>query len=140
MEEVKYIPGDLVHVKKAALHFQDEDLVFKVISSFGGALKVIIFNGNGTVYSITNNAVLPISITEELLSKNGWNEKEFVIEESVIDYYRYTNKDRFVKVRYYPETKTFDATLDGVILCKLSYLHDFQHLMFGLGLRSDLKV
>ena len=138
MEEVKYIPGDLVHVKKAALHFQDEDLVFKVISSFGGALKVIIFNG--TVYSITNNAVLPIPITEELLSKNGWNEKELVIEESVIDYYRYTNKDRIVKVRYYPEIKTFDATLDDVTLCKLSCLHNLQHLLFGLGLNSELKV
>lgn len=55
MIDLKYIPGDLVHVKKAALHFQNEYVPFKVISSLsGGILKVVIPKSDGSVYNITD--------------------------------------------------------------------------------------
>jgi hypothetical protein len=75
MNELKYIPGDLVMVKESALQFA-KDKIFKVISSLsGGFVKVVMLNNSSTTYSISNNAVSPIPFTPEILQKNGWKKK-----------------------------------------------------------------
>ena len=58
-------------VKKSALQFA-KDKIFKVISSLsGGFVKVVMLNDSSTTYSISNNAIRPISLTPEILEKNG---------------------------------------------------------------------
>lgn len=69
MNDLEYIPGDLVMVKESALQFA-KDKIFKVISSLsGGFLKVVMLNDSSTTYSISNNAIRPIPLTPEILKK-----------------------------------------------------------------------
>lgn len=62
MNELKYIPGDLVMVKKSALQFA-KDKIFKVISSLsGGFVKVVILNDGGSVTGFFQKEVSFVSI------------------------------------------------------------------------------
>lgn len=77
MNNLEYIPGDLVMVKESALQFA-KDKIFKVISSLrSGFVKVVMLNDSSTTYSISNNAVRPIPITVEILKKNGWKKEMY---------------------------------------------------------------
>lgn len=74
MKEVKYIPGDLVMVKKAALQFA-RNKVFKVISSHNGSILHVAILGDNETYRIYGDSVRPIPITSEILEKNGWDKE-----------------------------------------------------------------
>lgn len=138
MNELKYIPGDLVMVKKAALQFA-RNKVFKVISSHNGAILHVVILGDNETYRIYGDSVRPIPITSEILEKNGWDKEP---SENVTWYkYRtdksnlyickdsFNNKDWFVCV-----------TLDKHYIANINYVHQLQHLLFGLGLNLEMEV
>ena len=128
--DIEYIPGDLVMVKESALQFA-KDKIFKVISSLsGGFVKVVMLNDSSTTYSISNNAVRPIPLTPEILEKNGWEHKDDVY------------------FKEYPHRKL--VVMDGnayiinescsMFLCPAKFVPQLQHLLFGLGLNSEMEV
>ena len=130
MDKLEYIPGDLVMVKKSALQFT-KDKIFKVISSLsGGFIKVVMLNDSSTTYSISNNAIRLIPLTPEILEKNGWEHKDDVY------------------FKEYPYRKL--VVMDGnayiinesclLFLRKVEYVHQLQHLLFGLGLNHKMDV
>lgn len=126
-----YIPGDLVMVKKSALQFA-KDKIFKVISSLsGGFLKVVMLN-DSTTYSISNNAVRPIPLTPEILEKNGWKKPD--------DFDSYWLN----KIGLLQEGDTWHSALGStkiaITLGNILYVHQLQHLLFGLGLNSEMEV
>lgn len=136
MDKLEYIPGDLVMVKKSALRFA-KDKIFKVISSLsGGFVKVVMLNDSSTTYSISNNAIRPIPLTTEILKKNGWE---------LLDcgFYISPNKkginvyfpDRFD----YPNYSAYSAYAT-VLRSEIYTVSDLQHLLFGLGLNSEMEV
>lgn len=127
-----YIPGDLVMVKKSALQFA-KDKIFKVISSLsGGFLKVVMLNDSSTTYSISNNAVRPIPLTPEILEKNGWEKPDG------FDSY-WLNKIGLLQ-----EGDTWHSALgstkNAITLGNILYVHQLQHLLFGLELNSEMEV
>lgn len=127
-----YIPGDLVMVKKSALQFA-KDKIFKVISSLsGGFLKVVMLNDSSTTYSISNNAIRPIPITPEILEKNGWKKPD--------DFDSYWLN----KIGLLQEGDTWHSALGStkiaITLGNILYVHQLQHLLFGLGLNSEMEV
>ena len=136
MDKLEYIPGDLVMVKKSALQFA-KDKIFKVISSLScGFVKVVILNDSSTTYSISNNSVRPIPLTPEILEKNGWkNDGD--------DWYKLPTKRAYLYI-------TKDITtlgeflvcvgLDRHNLASINFVHQLQHLLFGLGLNSEMEV
>lgn len=149
MDKLEYIPGDLVMVKKSALQFA-KDKIFKVISSLsGGFVKVVMLNDSSTTYSISNNAVRPIPLTSEILEKNGWV-KEVMSRGVKNSHWVYTKPD-IEEYGYFPIYiekgigKEFDVyPFTGNHVCKqiafIKYVHELQHLLFGLGLNSEMEV
>ena len=136
MDKIEYIPGDLVMVKKSALQFA-KDKIFKVISSLsGGFLKVVMLNDSSTTYYISNNAIRPIPLTTEILDKNGW--KKSKINDCAYFYYKdglfltYTSKDD----KFWFD----DFDYSSSICVDLHYVHSLHHLLFGLGINSEMEV
>ena len=136
MDKLEYIPGDLVMVKKSALQFA-KDKIFKVISSLsGGFIKVVMLNDSSTTYSISNNAIRPIPLTTEILDKNGW--KKSKINDCAYFYYKdglfltYTSKDD----KFWFD----DFDYSSSICVYIPYVHSLQHILFGLGLNSEMEV
>lgn len=144
-----YIPGDLVMVKKSALQFA-KDKIFKVISSLsGGFLKVVMLNDSSTTYSISNNAIRPIPLTTEILEKNVW--KREVMNRGVKNSHWVYTKPDIEKYGYFPiyiekgigdEFDVYPFTDNNV--CKqiayIKYVHEIQHLLFGLGINHKMEV
>lgn len=144
-----YIPGDLVMVKKSALQFA-KDKIFKVISSLsGGFVKVVMLNDSSTTYSISNNAVRPIPLTSEILEKNGWK-KEVMSRGVKNSHWVYTKPD-IEEYGYFPiyiekgigdEFDVYPFTGNHVCtqIAYIKYVHELQHLLFGLGLKQEMEV
>lgn len=133
MNKLEYISGDLVMVKKSALQFA-KDKIFKVISSLsGGFLKVVMLNDSSTTYSISNNAIRPIPLTPEILEKNGWKENKG-------DYINDSNHLHLCGK--YDEYSVYKVVNDYnvVWLTCVRNVSDLQHLLFGLGLNSEMEV
>lgn len=149
MNGLEYIPGDLVMVKKSALQFA-KDKIFKVISSLsGGFVKVVMLNDSSTTYSISNNSVRPILLTPEILEKNGW--KKEVMSRGVKNRHWVYTKPDIEEYGYFPiyiekgigdEFDVYPFTDNNV--CKqiayIKYVHQLQHLFFGLGINHEMEV
>ena len=139
MDKLEYIPGDLVMVKKSALQFA-KDKTFRVISSLsGGFVKVVMLNDSSTTYSISNNSVRPIPLTSEILEKNGW------FEDSFLDNYKsFYKNDRNYPSLHGQQTKDgyiYDVDFgEETIITNIKYVHQLQHLLFGLGLNHEMEV
>ena len=136
MNKLEYIPGDLVMVKESALQFA-KDKIFKVISSLSGDfLKIVMLNDSSTTYSISNNTIRSIPLTPEILEKNRW--KKSKINDCAYFYYKdglfltYTSKDG----KFWFD----DFDYSSSICVDLPYVHSLQHLLFGLGLNSEMEV
>lgn len=131
--DIEYIPGDLVMVKESALRFA-KDKIFKVISSLsGGFVKVVMLNDSSTTYSISNNSVRPIPLTPEILEKNGW--KKFKRPYSS-DYCYRRKSYPTLNIRSEKEVYFHWGDHDKSIIT----IHQLQHLLFGLGLNSEMEV
>lgn len=132
MDKLEYIPGDLVMVKKSALQFA-KDKIFKVISSLsGGFVKVVMLNDSSTTYSISNNAIRPIPLTSEILEKNGWK--------SINGKYALKIKNANYVVLEFTEDGIYTYINENTMLFTIKYIHELQHLLFGLGIKHEMEV
>ena len=156
MEEVKYILGDLVKSKLVPA-----DVVCRIISidqerrfvgrkgMLVGAASIEGFDVDSSRYvcrGIFFNEIIPIPLTSEILKKNGWKttgrEKD---NEFGFTYYPFRKKGCFIGLNFYPK-------IEGQLMCVMlvvngreldygfNYVHQLQHLLFGLGLNHKIKV
>lgn len=137
MNNLEYIPGDLVMVKESAFQFA-KDKIFKVISSLRSVfVKVVMLNDSSTTYSISNNAVRPIPLTPEILEKNGWKKEKYH------DWYMLTLERTIL---YLVEGTGIDGAWSVCVglnmsnIASISFIHQLQHLLFGLELNSEMEV
>ena len=139
--KLEYIPGDLVMVKKSALQFA-KDKIFKVISSLsGGFIKVVMLNDSSTTYSISNNAIRPIPLTTEILEKNGWEFMGHQVDFGGFLFDIYGKRDILPYLYYYYATNDFPVSIWGeIVLPNMKYVHELQHLLFGLGINNEMEV
>ena len=88
----------------------------------------------GLVYRLVDiDEIKPIPITSEILEKNGWMLYRI--------FYRFISKEclklRLLKFDNY----SWDACIGGnVIRINMCSVSDLQHLLFGLGLNSEMEV
>lgn len=130
--DIEYIPGDLVMVKESALRFA-KDKTFKVISSFiSGFVKVVMLNDSNITYTISNNSIRPIPLTSEILKKNGWR--------SINGKYALKIKNANYVVLEFTEDGIYTYINENTMLFTIKYIHELQHLLFGLGLNSEMEV
>ncbi len=123
----KYIPGDIVYNHKKE--------IIRITSSYLKGTKLFYYR-DGNYGWIREDTIKPIPLTPEILEKNGWKNDGY-------DWYRLPTKRAYLYI-------TKDITtlgeflvcvgLDRHNLASINFVHQLQHLLFGLGLNSEMEV
>lgn len=127
----KYIIGDLVKYKVGGLEFIAE---ITNTSKFGYCFKGVSDDISGT---LCKEFAKDIPLTPEILQKNGWEPTKESLGHS------FKNK-KYPRFALWSINDKWSFTIDGVMVCNtlscLCYVHELQHLLFGLGLNSEMEV
>lgn len=119
----KYIPGDIVYNHKKE--------IIRITSSYLKGTKLFYYR-DGECGWIREDAIKPILITPEILEKNGWKKPD--------DFDSYWLN----KIGLLQEGDTWHSALGStkiaITLGNILYVHQLQHLLFGLGLNSEMEV
>ena len=126
-----YIPGDLVTWlgRKIRIDGVIVDPDTKQIDYYE-----IADTGSESVFK--GEDLKPIKLTRTILKKNGWKKtKESFKTQS------YYKKNFGVNVMTIIATnEDFEALYNTTHIRYIQYVHELQHLLFGLGLNSDMEV
>lgn len=153
MNKLEYIPGDLV-MTNGVSGGTAKDVVYRVVLSDpsrifvlddGTVLKGIVrlenledakledegylYYGSSYVYS---KDIIPIHLTPEILEKNGWK--------SINGKYALKIKNANYVVLEFTEDGIYTYINENTMLFTIKYIHELQHLLFGLGLNSEMEV
>lgn len=145
MNKLEYIPGDLIRIQPTVNWFSDDrEAILKVVECNNNeTLRVKIQDLERNSYLVYEPYIIPIKLTREILEKNGWNKRHDGT--SSCDIYSKGNGDFYVSLEQsiYKRQEGFDLVVaDSTYRFgkKIKYVHQLQHLLFGLGLPMDLKV
>lgn len=126
---LEYIPGDFVIIETESA----KPRVVKV--STVDEDSVIYCEGWGEVRFY--DKIKPIPLTPEILEKNGWEPTKESLGHS------FKNK-KYPRFALWPINDKWNFTIDGVMVCNtlscLCYVHELQHLLYGMQLDSNFKV
>ncbi len=149
MNKLEYIPGDLVMTNGVPLGTA-KDVVYRVISSDSSAtlelgdgmvLKGLVRLENiegakfgekgyllGESYAWVKD-IVPIPLTPTILRKNGWSN----LEECP---HAFVSGD----MKIVTQLGVSSLYLNGTKILSFEYVHELQHLFFGLGINHDMEV
>ena len=128
-----YIPGDLVYNHKGE--------VIRITSSYLKGTRLFYYKTDeigGSIGCILEEALKPIPLTQEILEKNGWKKKMYC------DWCHYLPIEG--NILYLSKGIGIDGAFSvGVgqgmsYIASISFVHQLQHLLFGLGLNSEMEV
>lgn len=139
MDKLEYIPGDLVIVKTEPNNHLPKGGVCEFVS-YCNRNKVFVRVAKGIdTFFLEKEQITHIPLTPEILEKNGWYGATHSKQSDTTKILYKT-----FKRRGYP---TIKASQDLKITCELSpfivkleSVSDLQHLLFGLGLNSEMEV
>lgn len=131
--DIEYIPGDLVSVYVGVKKY-----IVEVIGTANEneALLYQIKFPNGEIQYADKDNIVPIPLTPEILEKNGWKNDGY-------DWYRLPTKRAYLYI-----TKDI-TTLGEFLVCvglyrhnlaSINFVHQLQHLLFGLNINSEMEV
>ena len=132
MNKLEYIPGDIVKIEygKATGKIGIVTITFLRRK---GYYSLVVFIGKGFQGSSKddwiqtyNDEVSPIPLTPEILKKNGW-EKFF---EKNVNNIRLTIE----------LSENIYVAINRIFIMEIHYIHELQHLLFGLGLKHEMEV
>lgn len=166
MEKTIYIPGDLVMTNGVPLG-TSKNVVYRVTSSDpsktlelddGTVLKgvVCLENIEGAEFGEKGyllgdccawvKDIVPINLVPAILKKNGWK-KEVMSRGIVIGYIKPDNEEYgyfpiYIEKGIGDEFDVYPFTDNNVCtqIAYIKYIHELQHLLFGLGLNSEMEV
>ena len=126
----KYIEDDIVK-------YNDKIMVIK--EPRDGSHFDLFCPQEGSVYCIVDvEEIKPIPITVEILEKNRWKKKMYCdwchylpIEGNIL----YLSKGIGIDGAF-----SVDVGQDMSYIASISFVHQLQHLFFGLGLKSEMEV
>lgn len=139
--EQKYIEGDIVE-------YDNKIMVIK--EPRDGIHFDLSFPKEGLVYCFVGvDEIKPVSLTFDILQKNGW--KQEVMNRGVKNSHLVYTKSDIEEYGYFPIYiekgigKEFDVyPFTDNHICKqiayIKYVHQLQHLLFGLSLNSKMEV
>lgn len=149
-KEIKYIPGDLVMTNGVPLSTA-KDVVYRVTSSDPSkTLKlddVTVLKGVVCLENIEGaefgdkgfllgdccawvKDIVPIPLIPEILSKNGWE----------LDDATWIFKKGNIRIFILLDDETYAVYLLGVRVLEFHFIHQLQHLLFGLGINHQMEV
>lgn len=126
--DIEYIPGDLVSVYVGVKKY-----IVEVIGTENEVLLYQIKFPNGEIQYADKDNIVPIPLTPERLKKNGW--KKFKRPYSSDYCYRRKGYPT-LNIRSEKEVYFHWGDQDESI----TTVHQLQHLLFGLGLNSEMEV
>lgn len=150
MDKLEYIPGDLVMTNGVPLG-TSKNVVYRVTSSDpskilklddGTVLKgvVCLENIEGAEFGEKGylsgdccawvKDIVPIPLTPEILEKNGWEHKDDI----------YFKEFPHRKLVIMDENAYIINECCSMFLCPAKFVLQLQHLLFGLGLNSEMEV
>lgn len=155
MNKLEYIPGDIVKIEygKATGKIGFVTITFLRRK---GCYSLVVFIGKGFQGSSKddwiqtyNDEVSPIPLTTEILEKNGWV-KEVMNRGVKNSHWVYTKPD-IEEYGYFPiyiekgigdefDVYPFTDNHDCKQIAYIKYVHQLQHILFGLGLNSEMEV
>lgn len=133
MDKLEYIPGDFISVYVGVKKY-----IVEVIGTENEneVLSYQIKFPNGEIQYADKDNIVPIPLTPEILEKNGWKNDGY-------DWYKLPTKRAYLYI-----TKDI-ITLGEFLVCvgldrhnlaSVNFVHQLQHLLFGLGLNSEMEV
>ena len=126
MDKLEYIPGDLVKFATntyTIVNFEENFLHNKI------CYALISTNSTKTAF-VADRDILPIPLTAEILEKNGWKKLYEKFFEKNVKNIRLTIE--FSEYIY--------VAINRIFIKEIHYVHELQHLLFGLGLNSEIEV
>ena len=140
MKEVKYIPLDLVKADK------NSNIIWKVKDvsqdKRGNVLyRVVAAEDNDAFIYLYEHQIAPVPLTPEILEKNGWvkDTHHHCLDEIPAEAY----EKKGFPLTYFNVTfgkKRIQASHDCLFVRNLKYVSDLQHLLFRLGLNSEMEM
>ena len=92
-------------------------------------------------HSVNQAELSGIPLTLEILEKNGWKRTQIFIDDDGLEFHTYIDDERCLDLQYYPQYKKFAAFIcKQEVLSDIEYVHQLQHLLFGLGLNHEMEV
>lgn len=125
MDKLEYIPGDLVKFATntyTIVNFGENFLQSKIYA-------LISTNSTKTAF-VEDRDILPIPLTPEILNKNEWE----------YDDATWIFKKGNISIFILLDDKTYAAYLLGVRVLEFHFVHQLQHLLFGLGINHEMEV
>ena len=124
MDEL-YIPGDLVfhYIPKTTI----KKYVKVYVCSTNNVLSLEDMDGNLYDYI---GVLYPIPLTQDILEKNGWKKLYEKFFEKNVNNIRLTIE----------LSENFYVAINRIFIMEIHYIHELQHLLFGLGLNSEMEV
>ena len=146
MDKLEYIPGDLVSVYVGVKKY-----IVEVICT-ENENEVLLYQikfPNGEIQYADKDNIVPISLTPEILEKNGW--KKEAMSRGVSNRHLVYTKPDIEEYGYFPiyiekgigdEFDVYPFTDNNVCtqIAYIKYVHQLQHLLFGLGLNSEMEL
>lgn len=126
MELNKYIPGDLAMI--------NGDIVKIMAVCFNYNLNIIqnydVMFPNGNIYKYEAESLKEIPLTPEILEKNEWKKDDAT----------WIFKKGNISIFILLDDETYAVYLLGVRVLEFHFVHELQHLLFGLGVDNNMEV
>lgn len=138
MDKLEYIPGDLVYIHGS----------LRIVSNCDGYYATY-YDENESLQEVNVNMIEGIPITPEILEKNGWKKK--AMSRGVRDRHLVYTKPDIEEYGYFPiyiekgigkEFNVYPFTYNNVCtqIAYIKYVHELQHLLFGIGIKHEMEV
>ena len=137
----KYIEGDIVEY---------DNKVMAIKEPRDGSHFDLYCPKEGLVYCLVDiDEIKPVSLTFDILQKNGW--KQEVMSRGIKNSHWVYTKPDVEEYGYFPiyiekgigkEFDVYPFSYNRVCtqIAYIKYVHQLQHLLFGLGLNSEMEV
>ena len=135
----KYIEDDIVK-------YNDKIMVIK--EPRDGSHFDLFCPKEGLVYCLVDvDEIKPVNITPAMLEKNCWDKEEkegsvFSLSEAFMGGDE-NDEDNYTCFQLYYQNKKDGWVIDmrgEPLKFEIHYVHELQHLLFGLGLKSEMEV
>ena len=146
MEQNRYIPGDWVkHRGKLAKVLETYKTNYFVKVCHHDYNPEIEYDDAYFSVEARPQDIEPILLTFEILKKIGWELREHHKKEYYedVEWYEFLNRPvTYISLRFYPEEEAFSPFLyrEEISEKPIQYVHQLQHLLFGLGLDSNFEL
>ncbi len=138
--DTKYIPGDLVIYTSLI-----KDYIAEICEVYETSYLIGFMRRNSA--RVTSKEIKPIPLTPAILERNGWDKEGkdgsvFSLSEEFMGGDK-DDEDNYTCFQLYYQNKEdgWDIDMRGEPLkYEIHYVHELQHLFFGLGLDSSMIV